>query len=95
MLAFDSKIDEFWRTEKMAAVESIKVAKEQALNYIAKEQEKIMRMTHDQAINELLKANKFESKIDVIKGVSSNDIIAELKSLKSRYIKDYWDLITK
>ncbi len=75
MLAFDSKIDEFWRTEKMAAVESIKVAKEQALNYIAKEQEKIMRMTHDQAINELLKANKFESKIDVIKGVSSNDIL--------------------
>ena len=59
----------------MAAVESIKVAKEQALNYIAKEQEKIMRMTHDQAINELLKTNKFESKINVIRGVTNNDIL--------------------
>ena len=75
ILTFDRKIDEFWRTEKMAAVESIKVAKEQALNYIAKEQEKIMRMTHDQAINELLKTNKFESKINVIRGVTNNDIL--------------------
>lgn len=75
MLSFDSKIEEFWSTEKIAAIESIKVAKEQALTYIAKEQEKIMRMTHEQAINELLKANKFESKIDVIKGVVSNDIL--------------------
>lgn len=75
MLNFDSQIDEFWKTEKLAAIESIKVAKEQALSYIAKEQEKIMRMTHEQAINELLKANKFESKIDVIKGVESNDIL--------------------
>jgi hypothetical protein len=75
MLNFDNKIDEFWRTEKMAAIESIKVAKEQALNYIAKEQEKIMHMTHDEAINELLKSNKFESKIVVIKSVTNNDIL--------------------
>lgn len=75
MLDFDSQIGEFWKTEKVAAVESIIVAKEQALNYIAKEQEKIMRMSHEQAINQLLKAHKFDSKIDVIKGVISNDIL--------------------
>jgi len=75
MLDFDTQIDEFWKTEKVAAVESIEVAKEQALSYIAKEQEKIMRMSHEEAINRLLKAHKFDSKIDVIKGVISNDIL--------------------
>lgn len=75
MLNFNSQIDEFWKTEKVAAIESIKIAKEQALSYISKEKEKIMRMTHEQAINELLKANKFESKIDVIKSVESNNIL--------------------
>jgi hypothetical protein len=75
MLDFDSQIVEFWKTEKVAAVESIKVAKEQALSYIAKEQEKIMRMSHEEAINHLLRAHKFDSKIDVIRGVISNDIL--------------------
>ena len=75
MLDFDSKIGEFWKTEKLASIESIIVAKEQALTYLAKEQEKIIRMSHEQAINELLKARKFDSKINVIKGVISNDIL--------------------
>lgn len=75
MLSFDSQISEFWKAEKIAAVESIKIAKEQALTYLAKGQEKIMQMTHEEALKELLKANKFDSKIQVISAVKNNDIL--------------------
>ena len=75
MLNFDSKIDEFWRTEKIAARESIIIAKEQALTYLQNEQDKIMKMSHEEALKELIKVHKLDSKIEVIKGVSENDIL--------------------
>lgn len=75
MLNFDSKIDEFWHTEKIAARESIIIAKEQALTYLQSEQDNIMKMSHEEALKELIKVHKLDSKIEVIKGVSENDIL--------------------
>lgn len=75
MLSFDSKIEEFWVTEKIAARESIVIAKEQALTYLHNEQDKIMKLSHDEALKALIKVHKLDSKIEVIKGVSDNEIL--------------------
>lgn len=76
MLSFSNKLEDLWKAEKQAAVESIVLAKEEALTYLAKEREKIMRMSHDEALNELVKVYKIESRIKIINSVSNNEILA-------------------
>ena len=75
MLDFDRNIDDFWKIEKTAAALSIKITKEQALNYLQKEQDKIIQLSHQQAIRELIRLHKINSKIEVIKKASENDIL--------------------
>ena len=76
MLGFSKKLDELWKAEKQAAVESIVLAKEEALTFLAREREKIMRMSHDEALSELVRVHKIESRIRIINSVSNNDILA-------------------
>ncbi|TAF31003.1 MAG: HindIII family type II restriction endonuclease [Runella slithyformis] len=53
ILSFSKKIQPLWDIEKGVATESIAVAKEEALTFLAQEREKIMRMSHKEALNEL------------------------------------------
>lgn len=75
MLSFSPKIEDLWKLEKQAAVESIAAAKHEALTFLANEREKIMRMSHEEALKELLQAHKIESRIRVINSVSDNDLL--------------------
>jgi len=75
MLSFSTQVDSLWRDEKKAAAESIALAKEEALIYLAGEREKIMRMSHEEAISELIRSNRIESRIAVIQSLSSNNIL--------------------
>jgi HindIII restriction endonuclease len=74
MLSFDKSIEPLWRIEKSVATESIDIAKEEALTFLAKEREKIMNMTQEEAIKELIKVYKIESKIKTINAVSDNEL---------------------
>lgn len=75
MLEFDEILKDLWKVEKMVAVESISVAKEIALTYLAGERERIMRMSHDEAINELIRKNNIESRIATIRAVSDTGLM--------------------
>ncbi len=74
MLTFSKKIAEFWEMEKQATVEAIKIAKQMALNYLATQREHIMRMSHEDALSELIKIHKIDSRIQNITSVSHNGI---------------------
>jgi HindIII restriction endonuclease len=74
MLFFDKSIEPLWRIEKSVATESIDIAKEEALTFLAKEREKIMNMTQEEAIKELIKVYKIERKIKTINAVSDNEL---------------------
>lgn len=74
-LGFSPKIDELWKLEKQAAIESIAVAKQEALIYLASERENIMRMSHEEALKVLIKVHKIESRIKVINSVSNNGLL--------------------
>lgn len=76
MLNFSRKIEDLWTTEKLAAIESIAIAKEEALSFLVKQREKIMRMSHNEALAELVKVYKIESKIQIIQSVKNNNILA-------------------
>jgi type II restriction enzyme len=76
ILAYSKKIDPLWNIEKGVATESIAVAKEEALNFLAQEREKIMRMSHKEALKELIKVNKIESKIKTINAITDNGLFS-------------------
>ena len=75
MVGFSKKIEHLWKIEKQAAVESIAAAKEEALTYLAHERAKIMRMSHEEALIQLIKVHKLESRISVINSVAGNGIL--------------------
>jgi type II restriction enzyme len=74
ILAFSKKIQPLWDIEKGVATESIAVAKEEALTFLAQEREKIMRMSHKEALKELIKVHKIESRIKTINAISDNGL---------------------
>tara|TARA_R110002096_G_scaffold432700_1_gene649968 strand:+ start:228 stop:1142 length:915 start_codon:yes stop_codon:yes gene_type:complete len=74
ILGSSKSIFELWQDEKIAATESIEIAKVEALKYLSSEREKIMRMSHEEALRELVKASKIESKIEIIKRISDNGL---------------------
>jgi len=74
ILGSSKSIFELWQDEKIAATESIEIAKVEALKYLSSEREKIMRMSHEEALIELVKASKIESKIEIIKRISDNGL---------------------
>ena len=75
MLRFSPKIEMLWKVEKLAAIESIAAAKQEALTFLANERGKIMRMSHEEALKELVQVHKIESRIKVINSVSDNNLL--------------------
>ncbi|MBX3288499.1 MAG: HindIII family type II restriction endonuclease [Acidobacteria bacterium] len=76
LLEFSETIEELWQKEKQASLESIEVAKQEDLTYLAKQREKIMRMSHQEALNELIKVHKIDSKIKIINSIKDNGLLA-------------------
>ncbi len=61
-----------WHDEKIASAESIEIAKQEGLTFLAKERAKIVWLSHTDAIKELLRINKIDSKIKVISSIGDN-----------------------
>lgn len=76
LLEFSDTIEPLWQKEKQASLESIEIAKQEDLTYLAKQREKIMRMSHQEALNELIKVHKIDSKIKIINSIKDNGLFA-------------------
>lgn len=66
MLNFHTDIEQLLKDEDIATKEGIDISKEIALNHLNSEKARIKNMTKEQAINELIKLNKTDSKIKQI-----------------------------
>lgn len=75
MLNYSPTIEEFWLREKQATIESLNLAKQEALTFLAQERERIMRMTHEEAVQEILKLYKIENRIKTIRSITDNQIL--------------------
>jgi len=74
ILSFSKAIEPLWSIEKDVATESIAISKEEALTFLAQEREKIMRMSHNEALKELINLHKIESRMKPINAVSDNGL---------------------
>jgi type II restriction enzyme len=75
ILDYDTDIREIWIEEKKASVESIHISREEALCFLASERERIMKLSKEEAIKEVLKYSKIENKIKAIESVIDNGLL--------------------
>jgi len=68
-------LTEIWREEKIASLESIYIARKEALTFLATERERIMKLSRKDAIQEVLKWRKVENRIRAVKSVSANGLL--------------------
>lgn len=71
----DRRIADVWREEKMASVESVRVAQEEALSYLAGERRRIMRLSRREAIQEVLQWRKLDSRMKAVRSVKDNGLM--------------------
>ena len=75
MLDSDRILSNIWKDEKLAAIESISISKKEALVFLSQERERIMKLTKEQAIKEVLKSCKIENKIKAVNRVTDNGLL--------------------
>ena len=71
----DNTVSAIWREEKMASTEAIRVSREEALTFLSAERERIMKLSREDAIGEVLKWRKLENRIRAVKSVSDNGLL--------------------
>ena len=72
----DESIARIWREEKIASLESICIAREEALTFLARERERIMKLSREDAIQEVLKWRKIENRIRTVRSVADNGLLS-------------------
>ncbi len=76
MLDFDKKIiGGIWQEEKIASAESIIISKKEALKFLSLERDRILRLSKEEAVKEVLKYSKIDNKIKAIESVADNGIL--------------------
>lgn len=76
MLGFHAAVKDIWAKEKIAMVEGLAVAKEEALTFLAKERAEVMEMTREQAIRHLISDRNLEGREKVIREIEDNGIMS-------------------
>jgi hypothetical protein len=75
ILSADKTLASMWRDEKIAAQLGLAYSKTEALTFLTSERERISRLSHQEAIKQLLVANNIENRAKVITGVQDNGLI--------------------
>lgn len=75
LLNTNPAVANLWRDEKLASLDSIKFAKIEALTEIAQERERIMRMSHKDALAELVSKHNLDGREAIIRAVSDTGIL--------------------
>ena len=75
LLDADASVAAIWREEKVASLESIEISREEALTHLSAERERIMRLSREEAIREVIKWRKIENRIRAVKSVTDNGLL--------------------
>ena len=73
-LNFDRSIAAIYKEERIALIESIQIAKEEGLFFLSKERKRIMSLSHQEAIKQLIEEHNIENRMKVIQAVSDNSL---------------------
>lgn len=66
---------DLWRTEKRESVNALVVAKQEALSHIASERDKILALSHADALAELVRVKRFDGRMEKISRVRHGSLL--------------------
>lgn len=75
---FDNSIAQIYKEERVALSESIQVAREEGLQFLSTERKRIMGLSHQEALRQLVVAHNIDSRMNVIRGVADNALFRAL-----------------
>ena len=75
MLHSSAVLRELWNVEKIATVESLSYAKEEALTALALERDRIQRLSHQEAVAALIKNTNLDGRMSIIRRVEDNAML--------------------
>jgi len=75
MLQYGDPIGELWKTEKIATIESLAISKEIALTYYSSQREAILKLSRNEAIEQLIDMHNIDSRIEIVGAVSDKQIM--------------------
>ncbi len=64
-----------WREEKIALLESVEAARREALGFLAEERERVMKLSRQEAIQEVLDGRKLNVRIQAVNAVGENGLL--------------------
>jgi hypothetical protein len=74
-LNFDPQLKNLWRDEKLAFVEALANAKEEALACLSAERSRILKMTHREAIQALVQFRKLDAREKLVRAFADNGLM--------------------
>jgi type II restriction enzyme len=74
-LKFNRSIPALWREEKVQTLNALQYAKEEALTTLSRERERIMRLSHQEALSELVKRHNLEGRVRAVRAVADNGLM--------------------
>ena len=81
-----------WTAEKIASQESLAVAKEESVRYLTTERDRLLRLSHQEALDELVRMAGFNSRIEQVSAFStarsSGRMVSGMYSDNSVHIAD-------
>ena len=77
-LDFDPCLKGLWHIEKLAFIEALAEAKQEALECLSAERRRILKMTHDEAIQALIAGRKLDAKEKLINSFADNGLMEVL-----------------
>ncbi|MCD0415732.1 HindIII family type II restriction endonuclease [Rubrivivax sp. JA1024] len=71
-LSYDASIAKIYREERAALLESVAVAKQEGLSFLAEERTRITNLSHQEAIAQLIAEHRIDSRSDTIQSANHN-----------------------
>ena len=75
LLDTDDRLGSYWDEEKTASLDAIQVARIHALGSLAKERERVMHLSREDAIEEVLRSRKIMNRITAVQSVTDNGLL--------------------
>lgn len=67
--------EQLWHREKVASLESLQTGQLEALTYLAQERKRLMSLSHQEALNELVLNSRVDERIKTIAGLSHGKLL--------------------
>lgn len=77
MDCLDSDID-LWQTEKRESERALEILKRESISHIVAERDKVLAMSHEEALAELVRVKRFDMRMDYIRRVRHGTLLEHL-----------------